>query len=125
MTGQLLKTIRRPDVTFCRNGRINITARVARSLQLTDGDAINIFSDGIEFLLFVQTKASSRIGRDYAVIHPSNKGSNHFVCNCIKLSTALLNAIGSKDEQVSFFTGEPIEIHGKTYIPIITSNPCS
>ena len=39
---KLLQRTRRPDITFCRNGRISITARVVRLLSLQPGDSINI-----------------------------------------------------------------------------------
>ena len=41
---KLLERTRRPDITFSRNGRISITARVVRLLSLQPGDSINVAS---------------------------------------------------------------------------------
>ena len=39
---KLLEHTRKPDITFNRNGIIQITSRLARALSLCPGDAINI-----------------------------------------------------------------------------------
>ena len=49
----IIERTRRKDITFYKSGRIDITARVARILNLKQGDSINISKDeNGEFLLF-------------------------------------------------------------------------
>ena len=44
---------RRPDITFYRNGRIDITASVAERLSLRAGDVIDIARGKEEYYLYV------------------------------------------------------------------------
>ena len=49
MIEKLLVHTRRPDITFCRNGIIRITATLARALSLLPGDIIkNGFTNSTE-----------------------------------------------------------------------------
>ena len=47
----LLKTTRRPDIAFYRNGRIDISANVVKALDIQRGDSIDVTTDGYEYLL--------------------------------------------------------------------------
>ena len=116
----LLENTRRHDITFHRNGRIRITARIVRILRLRPGDSINIaLSDG-EYLLFA---VRHNVGRHQARCHPSKRGGRNFCANSIRLCRLFFEALGIQSDRVSFMAGEPTERLGTTYLPIITSAP--
>ena len=116
----IIERTRRPDITFCRSGRINISARVARMLCLKKGDTINIANKNGEFLLFA---IPHRPGRHYAQCFPSKNGSLNFCVNSVALARAILNEARVSAFSASFFVGYPIDIEGSIYLPIITKNP--
>ena len=74
-----LQNTRRPDITFHSDGRIDITARVAKALSLHPGDVIDIAHDSSEYYLYV--KHRNAIGRHEAQCHPTNKGK---ICNNLR-----------------------------------------
>ena len=119
----LLHITRKHDITFCRNGRIHISARVAKLLGLGVGDAINIAHTGDgEYLLYIQLKAGCYIGGRVATCYPSKHGGRHFRANSKALCDALLDAAGVAPQRLSasFYAGEAITISDTLYIPIIT-----
>jgi hypothetical protein len=59
----IISSTRRPDISFYRNGCIEINARVARQLALSSGDVIDICRDGDEYFLCVRQRAASAVGR--------------------------------------------------------------
>lgn len=119
---KLLEHTRRPDITFCRNGRIFITARVARILSLHPGDTINIIHDKGEYLLFAN-RHDYLIGRHIARSYPTKKKSNNYCANSVALCKAILSAVNSTADKVSFMVGEHIIQDEKVYVPIITRHP--
>ena len=79
---KLLERTRRPDITFFRNGRISITARVVRLLSLQPGDSINVaFHLGECYLLAVRHQ--NAIGRHVAQCHPTKKGSKNYCASSV------------------------------------------
>ncbi|GEM_PF-957903 len=120
---QLISTTRRPDITFCRDGRIHITAAVAAALQLQPGDSINVYADDGEFYVFAVPNAGH--GRFHARIYPTKQGCRNFRANSARLARRLLDACGISAHYAAFATGNPICLFGRTYIPIITKHPLS
>lgn len=117
---KLLAHTRRPDISFSRNGIIRITARLARILTIHAGDILNIsIADG-EYLLYA---SHSPVGRHEAQCYPSNKGSNHYCANSVRLCRSLLDAAGINAPKAAFMAGQPFERDDTTYIPIITLRP--
>ena len=114
-----LENTRKPDITFYRDGRIEITARVTKALSLHPGDVIDIAHDGSEYYLYV--KHHNAIGRHEAQCRPTNHGK---VCNSLRahskrLCMAVLNVNGNNNE-ARLPVGEPID-HATlgTSLPII------
>lgn len=98
MMNSILQNTRRPDISFYPDGRIDITARVAKILNLQEGDVIDIASDGKEYLLYRKLKASDIIGRHEGQCHKTKKSVKS--CNNLRayskcLCAAMLNAAGS------------------------------
>ncbi len=115
----ILGNTRKADITFRANGRIDISAGVAKHLQLCRGDAIDVFVDRGEFYLYV--KSRSVRGRHNARVFPTNKRGNHFRCSSSKLCLAILKECGVS-KRVGLCIGEPIESSYGILIPIITKN---
>ena len=116
----LLQNTRKPDITFYRDGRILITARIARILEIKPGDAINIALDDKEYLLYAKHNLN---GRHEAQCYPTKKGSNNLCANSIKLSRALLDKCNILALKASFMVGEVIIIQEQKFCPIIIGKP--
>lgn len=122
----LLPHTRRPDITFLRNGRIRITARLARILSLHPGDSINIArcDDGaghIEYLL--HAFHTNGRGRHQAQCYPTKKGSNNYCANSAHLCCTLLSALHISADKASFMVGESFTRGNTIYVPIVTKHP--
>ena len=122
----LLPNSRRPDVIFHSNGRIDITARIARMLQLQNGDVIDVAVSCEEYLIYVRLRAAECVGRHEATVHPTNKGNNNFrayshrLCKSIR---SILNGFPA-EKPLRLPAGSPV-IFGPngTAVPLITRNP--
>ena len=114
----ILSTTRRPDLTFHADGRIYITARVARILRLSPDSCINVALHKGEYLLFAQNY-ERMIGNHTARCHSVNKAGRYFRANSVALCRAMLDVCGVS-LRAALMCGEPMTINGKTYLPIIT-----
>ena len=119
---KLLEHTRRPDITFRRDGRISIAARVARILSIRPGDNLNIATDGDECLLFA-IPGKERSGRHVASCYPSKKGGYNLRANSTALCRAMLELSRIEGDRAAFSCGDPIIKEGRLYIPIINKMP--
>lgn len=119
---KLLEQPRRPDITFCCNGRIFITARVSRILSISPGDSINIAHEDGEYLLFA-VRHSDCIGRLVAQCHPTKKHSRNLSANSVELCRAVLRHANVHTGRASFMAGEAFEKYGTLFLPIIIKCP--
>ena len=119
---KLLQRTRRPDITFCRNGRISITARVVRLLSLQPGDSINIAFHLGECYLLASRHANS-VGRHIAQCYPTKKDSHNYCANSVCLARLMLDNCGIHDQRASFMVGEETTHDGDVCLPIIFKNP--
>lgn len=117
---KLLEHTRRPDISFYRNGVIRITTRLARTLSLQPGDALNILFVNGEYLLYAIHNCR---GRHEAQCYPSNFGGNNYCANSVRLCRALFNSIGSSANKVAFMAGDAFIKNNIQYVPIITKFP--
>lgn len=116
-----LNNTRRPDITFHSNGRIDITARVAKALALHPGDVIDIAHDGTEYYLYA--KHRNAIGRHEAQCASTYKGrtcnnlrahSRHLCQAVLRVNGNYLTArlpVGEPINHPSLGTALPIIIH--------------
>lgn len=119
---KLLQRTRRPDITFCRNGRISITARVVRLLSLQPGDSINIaFHLGECYLL--ASRHTDAIGRHIAQCYPTKKGSRNYCANSVTLARLMLDNCKVQGERASFMVGKEEMRNGEVCLPIIYKMP--
>lgn len=119
---KLLERTRCPDITFCRNGRIFITARVVRLLSLRPGDSINIaFHLGECYLL--AARHDNAIGRHIAQCYPTKKGSRNYCANSVMLCRLMLDNCRIREQRASFMVGKEEMRNGEVYLPIIYKMP--
>ena len=101
----ILGNSRKPDIVFKKSGIIEITAHLAKLLNMNQGDAIDLLSDDGEIYIFV--KHRNPIGRYPAMVYRSNKHGNHFRTWSTRLSSEILNICGVSDI-ARLAVGEPI-----------------
>lgn len=119
---KLLERTRRPDITFSRNGRISITARVVRLLSLQPGDSINVaFHLGECYLL--AARHDNAIGRHIAQCYPTKKGSRNYCANSVMLCRLMLDNCRIREQRASFMVGQAEKRDGETVLPIIFKHP--
>ncbi len=116
----LLSHSRRPDITFRRDGCIQISARVARLLHLAAGDSINVAVHDSEHLLYAIPAGR---GHYEARCRPTKRGSLNLAANSVRLCRAMLALCPTDTLRVAYPAGEPLTMGGTTYLPIITRNP--
>jgi len=107
----ILERTRRPDVTFYRDGRIDITAHAAIELGLKAGDVIDIARDGMEYYMYVSHKAEEVTGRHEAQVYPTSKCKrvcHNFRAHSVRLCREVLRLNGAK-ERARLITGKAIE----------------
>lgn len=118
------KTTRRPDISFFRNGRIDITARLAKDIGLQPGDVIDIAIDGDEYLLHIRHKAQDVIGRHEAQCFPTNKWpkrTHNLRAHSKRLAEAVLHITGTDNARLNAGMTFSHPIYG-TAAPIIIPN---
>jgi len=125
----LLPNSRRPDVIFHPNGRIDITARIAKVLQLQNGDVIDVAVSYDEYLLYVRLRAAECVGRYEATVHPTNKGkhdSNNFRAYSHRLYTSIKQVSRVSDNRpIRLPAGSAVILgpNGSTAVHLITRHP--
>ena len=120
---KLLNDIRRPDISFNRNGDISITSRVVRMLNISPGDSINIGHDNNEYFLYVVRVSENSNAKLCARCCPSKKKGLNFRARSVTLSRNLLDRIGVVSQKASFFVGSLTCINEVDCLPIITLHP--
>lgn len=82
---------RKPDITFYRNGRIDITSRVVKMLDLHEGDSIDVGEEYGDYYLYVRHRYDPRrkFGAFEATAYPSKTGYKNFRAYSKKLCNAL------------------------------------
>lgn len=99
----ILDITRRHDVTFFPSGKIDITARVARIMELQRGDVIDIAIDGDEYYLFVRHRAQNVVGCHQATVWPTKERSHNFRCYSRRLCNAMLRTQSTGSEERSVY----------------------
>lgn len=114
----ILKSNRRTDISFSSSGQINISAHLARELDLHAGDAIDVKTDGFEYYIYVRTPATGGV-RYEARCFPSNRRGKHFRAYSRRLCKHVLQACGCTDK-VELATGDAMMEDDIKHISIIT-----
>lgn len=115
--------IRKPDITFYDNGRIDISAHVSNILSIRNGDVIDILDYGMEIYLYVRMHAPT-VGKYGATCFETKKNSRNFRTYSTCLCKAVMDICKVSDlKKIKLAVGEPQEIEGYgTVLPIIYKN---
>lgn len=119
--GSILGNSRRPDVTFYKSGRIDITSRVAKLLNLSQGDVIDIDVINGEYLLYIRYRSNEAVGRHEARCIASKSNSNNFRAYSKKLTKAILTVCEAEKAQLASGAAMEFERLGIA-VPLITRN---
>lgn len=114
MMKSVLNNTRRYDISMFRNGRIDIVARIAKSLSLKDGDIIDIAQHNGEMYLYKKFNASDVPGAFRGLCH----GTGNFIRVWSKDFTDIFFEMYEADS-LRFACGQPVDIDGYRCIPII------
>lgn len=116
----ILGDTRKADIIFHSSGCIDISARVAKDLDLSRRDVIDIMDCGSEFYLYVKLRAP--LGRHEAMVFRSNKKGRHFRVWSQRLCRAILRECSVQEDKVELCAGEPTVLVNseKIGLPIIT-----
>lgn len=117
---RVLTKTRLHDITFCRDGKIRIGARLSKAIDLRPGDCVGIADKAGEYLLYA---VKNPPGRQLARCHSSKGQSRNLCANSVELCRIILDKAGVKLWKASFPAGDSVEIDGRIYIPIITRLP--
>lgn len=119
----LLSHSRKPDITFHRNGRIDISARIAHKLSLAKGDVIDVTVAENELMLFVKYKGTERIGRHEATVYPTSAGRGTFrTWSKAFVNSMMRIAQVSQADSLKLPCGKEVVRGEHIYIPIIFRN---
>jgi hypothetical protein len=121
----LLDNTRRHDITFNADGRIEISARATRALDLHPGDVIDVAIDevGRECYLYIKHRAEKLSGRHKAQCHVTNsrvKKCNSLRAHSVELCRKVLDMRGISSNQARLPVGDVVAIDGiNSALPII------
>ena len=121
----LLDNTRRHDITFNADGRIEISARATRALDLHPGDVIDVAIDevGRECYLYIKHRAEKLSGRHKAQCHVTNsrvKKCNSLRAHSVELCRKVLDMRGCDSNQARLPVGDVVAIDGiNSALPII------
>lgn len=117
----ILGNTRKTDITFHADGRIDISARVAKMLSLQRGDVIDVLLDGGELYLYIKLHAPT-VGRHEAACFPTHSRGRHFRAWSQRLCGYMIAAGGSSLDRVELGVGELVLLNVGAALPIIYKN---
>lgn len=95
-------------MTFYCDGRIDITSRVAKILQLHEGDVVDIGVHQGEYYLYVRNRFTNIVGKHEAQCFASKKNSCNFRAYSKKICSAILQL--SQASKARIAAGEVVEL---------------
>lgn len=122
----VLQQPRKHDISFYRDGRIDITAGIAKQLGLQRGDMIDIATGGWKCFLYVKKKADQIQGRCEGVVKPTNKGrlTNNFRTYSKSLTDFIFQECESwqpvKSDVIRLYVRKSVTTEYGVSIPIVT-----
>lgn len=111
----LLDNTRRHDITFCADGRIEISARVSKALGLKPGDVIDVAVDerSRECYLYIKHRAERLSGRHKAQCYRTNtrgRRCNSLRAHSVEICKQVLDMRGTGETRARLPVGDPEEI---------------
>ena len=124
----LLGNTRRHDITFCADGRIEISAHVTRALDIHPGDVIDIALDDLGREVYLYVKHRQPAGRHKAQCYRTGKGRtcNSLRAHSVEICRQVLDLNGFSTTQARLPVGDLVEVSGigKTLPLIIRYKNC-
>ena len=121
-TRKVIGITRRSDITFHSDGRIDITAHVAKALGMHGGDVINIAEVSDHFTeryLYVARRSGETTGRHCGTCRPVKHNGNYLRTYSRQLTRYALRKAGGASS-ISFRVGVAEEVEGLgTALPLI------
>lgn len=114
----LIPSSRKHDLVFHSDGRIDISAKIARVLSLNPGDIIGISEEQGEWFLHVRLRAGCYSGRHDGKVFPTARGRGTWRTQSVKMTSAILKASSSAGP-LRLPCGQPIIRDNNKYITII------
>ncbi len=118
MMKSILSNSRKHDISFHASGKIDISARIARSLSLAPGDVIDIVHESGELYLCVRLRAGDYAGRHDGTVSATAHGKGTFRTWSKAIATAVLKWAGAYG-LLRCPCGMEFERENKKYITII------
>lgn len=106
----ILGASRRPDITFHRSGRIDISAGLVRRLDINEGDVIDVAEYYGEYYLYVRHRAAEVIGRHEAQCRRTNRCGRCLRAYSRRLCKALLALTKGEESEIRMPAGEMREL---------------
>lgn len=123
----ILNNSRRHDITFNASGRIEISARATRALDLHPGEVIDIAIDEHNREAYLYVKYKNPVGRHKAQCYRTGRGRtcNSLRAHSIEICRQVLDLCGFSCTQVKLPAGDPIAVDGiNKALPIIIRYKC-
>jgi hypothetical protein len=114
----IITNSRRHDITFRSDGRIDISAHIARKLSLVPGDVIDIVEDGGEWYLYVKLRAGKYTGRHIGCVWGTSRSGGTYR-TCSKHITDAVLAAAKQDKELRCPCGSEMVSNNTKYITII------
>lgn len=114
----ILPNSRKHDISFHPSGKIDISAHIARKLNLTPGDVIDIAQESGEWYLHVKLRSGTYTGRHEGRVQATVNGKGTFRTYSKTITSAVLRATG-KSGIFRCPCGLEIERDKQKYITII------
>lgn len=122
MMQSLLGNSRKPDITFYRFGRIDITSRLSKRLGIEAGDVIDILYDGMEFYVYVKEKGRALVGKHEGQCWPTSPRCTRYCHNFRAYSRRLCEriiSVAGTGSKARILAGGEITFDGKPAVCII------
>lgn len=114
----ILRSTRRPDITFHNDGRVDISSRIVRALDMKPGDVIDILTGSGEIFLYVMIPSRKVCGSHEAQCQPTKAGSRNFRASSVRLCREML-AISRESSRARFSSGDLTTVNGHKAICLI------
>lgn len=109
----------KPHIKFRECGEISLTGRVSALLYIEAGDAIDIVEDMGEVYIYVSARGCRQEDGLRGVTRKASSSPGFLRLQWKEMAQYIINKDG-RAREAYYRVGEPVEINGTRYLPIIT-----
>ncbi len=109
----------KPHIKFRECGEISLTGRVSALLGIEAGDAIDIVEDMGEVYIYVSARGCRQEDGLRGVTRKASSSPGFLRVQWKEMAQYIINKDG-RAREAYYRVGEPVEINGTRYLPIIT-----